>query len=225
MREIKLNNIIKFNPKESLKKGENSIKIEMDNLVPHTKYIELNSKKQEYKGGTKFKNNDILVARITPCLENGKTAMVTGLDNDMIAFGSTEFIVMRSIENVSDPDYIYYLSISKNFRDIAIKSMTGTSGRQRVQLNALENAIFSVPEYKEQVKIGKILSLFDDEIKVNSYMNNTLYKIGKALYQEYFEDENNVNDYEIKQLSEVTINNRDKGSGCPSCYRRSRIRK
>ena len=209
MKEIKLSDIITFNPKETIKKGSFVIKIEMTDLVPHTKFIIFNKEKQKYTSGTKFRNNDVLLARITPCLENGKTAKVSGL-RDEIAFGSTEFIVMRSKANLSDSDFIYYLAISKEFRKIAIKSMTGTSGRQRVQLDVLENARFKVPKYIDQVKIGNILSLIDKKIELNTHINNNLYEIGKAIYQEYFEKEKYTNGYEIKQLSEVTTNNRNK---------------
>jgi len=173
MKEIKLSDIITFNPKETIKKGSFVIKIEMTDLVPHTKFIIFNKEKQKYTSGTKFRNNDVLLARITPCLENGKTAKVSGL-RDEIAFGSTEFIVMRSKANLSDSDFIYYLAISKEFRKIAIKSMTGTSGRQRVQLDVLENARFKVPKYIDQVKIGNILSLIDKKIELNTHINNNL---------------------------------------------------
>ncbi len=82
--------------------------------------------------GAKFQNGDTLFARITPCLENGKTGFVQFLpDNEAVAFGSTEFIVLRSCKLT--PEFVYCLARSDEFRANAIKSMTGASGRQRVQ--------------------------------------------------------------------------------------------
>ena len=77
---------------------------------------------------------------VSTCLENGKTAKVDILDDGEVGFGSTEYIVFRAIEGVSDPDYIYYLVCSPLVRDPAIKSMVGSSGRQRVQTNVLAAA-------------------------------------------------------------------------------------
>jgi type I restriction enzyme S subunit len=82
--------------------------------------------------GSKFQNGDTLFARITPCLENGKTAFVQFLpDADSVAFGSTEFIVLRS--KTLTPEFVYLLARSDEVRGPAIKSMSGASGRQRVQ--------------------------------------------------------------------------------------------
>ena len=148
----------------------------MDKLGVFSKYIS-SYELEEYNGGMKFKNGDTLVARITPCLENGKTSKVSILDKDEIGFGSTEYIVMRSKKNISDEDFIYYLGISPEFRNIAIKSMTGTSGRQRVQLDVVRNAEMLLPEYNEQVKIGKILSKIDEKIQLNTQTNDNLYNL------------------------------------------------
>jgi type I restriction enzyme S subunit len=82
--------------------------------------------------GSKFQNGDTLFARITPCLENGKTAFVQFLpDAESVAFGSTEFIVLRS--RTLTPEFVYLLARSDEVRGPAIKSMSGASGRQRVQ--------------------------------------------------------------------------------------------
>ena len=134
----KLEDIIEFNPTETLKKGTVSKKIPMDKLGVFSKYIN-SFDIEKYNGGMKFRNGDTLLARITPCLENGKTSKVTILDEEEVGFGSTEYIVMRSKKNISDEDFIFYLAISPKFREIAIKSMTGTSGRQRVQLDVVKN--------------------------------------------------------------------------------------
>ena len=129
---------------------------------------------KKFKGGTKFRNGDIIMARITPCLENGKTAKVNILDEDEVGFGSTEYIVFRAIDNVSDADYLYYLICSPTVRNAAIKSMVGSSGRQRVQTDVVENLEISVPSLVEQRKIGALLKAIDDKIAVNNNINKNL---------------------------------------------------
>lgn len=181
----KLEDIIEFNPTETLKKGTVSKKIPMDKLGMFSKYIN-SFDIEKYNGGMKFRNGDTLLARITPCLENGKTSKVTILDEEEVGFGSTEYIVMRSKKNISDEDFIFYLAISPKFREIAIKSMTGTSGRQRVQLDVVKNTEMLIPSYEEQIKIGKVLSSIDKRIELNNQINDNLQKLVNCLYIKYF---------------------------------------
>lgn len=170
---MKVRDFIEFNPKESLKKGELATKVTMDKLLPFEKFIS-SMEQAPFSGGSKFKNGDTLLARITPCLENGKTAFVDGLKDGEVAFGSTEFIVLRCREGVSDPQYIYYLATSSFFRNVAIKSMVGSSGRQRVQIGALEDIDIKVPSLEEQRKIASRLALLDSKIALNSRINDNL---------------------------------------------------
>lgn len=93
--------------------------------------------------GSKFQNGDTLVARITPCLENGKTGFVQGLHENEVALGSTEFIVFRSV--VVCPEYVYLMARTDSFRQHAIKSMTGASGRQRVQTTCFNDYLLAIP--------------------------------------------------------------------------------
>ena len=185
-KKIKAKDFIEFNPKITLKKGTVSKKIAMDKLSPFSKKIydyEISS----YSGGTKFCNDDTIMARITPCLENGKTAYIDFLEDDEVAFGSTEFIVLRAKKGISNSQFIYYLSISPKFRDIAIKSMVGSSGRQRVQQSVLEELELIVPPLKEQEKIGAFLKNIDDKIELNQQINNNLEQQAQAIYYEWFE--------------------------------------
>ncbi|WP_311924975.1 restriction endonuclease subunit S [Enterococcus dongliensis] len=182
---IKADEIIQFNPTETIKKGTIAKKIAMEKLEPFTRDIS-GFELAEFKSGTKFRNGDTLLARITPCLENGKTSKVTILDEKEVAFGSTEFIVMRAKESISDEDYIYYLSRSPYWREIAIKSMVGSSGRQRVQLDVLKNTKLSIPSLEEQREIGKILRSIDEKIENNRKINHHLEQIGKALFNELY---------------------------------------
>ena len=128
-------------------------------------------------------NGDTVMARITPCLENGKTAFIDGLNVAEVAFGSTEFIVLRAKEKISDPQFIYYLAVSPWFRNIAIKSMVGSSGRQRVQQQVLENVEILVPPLWEQKIIGKMLADIDDKIRTNQQINDNLYSYRRKIRQ------------------------------------------
>ncbi|NFO14814.1 restriction endonuclease subunit S [Clostridium botulinum] len=171
--KVKLSEAIQFNPKETIKKGTIAKKIAMEKLEPFTRKI---SGYEEcfFTSGSKFRNGDTLFARITPCLENGKTAQVTILDEDEVAFGSTEYIVLREKLDITDNSFIYYLSIAPEFRNIAIKSMNGSSGRQRVQKDILEQNEVMLPSLKEQKVIAKILSDLDEKIEINNKLNDNL---------------------------------------------------
>ena len=109
---IRAADFIDFNPRQSLKRGVLATKVAMDKLNPFSKKIP-ETEKAEFGGGSKFCNGDTLMARITPCLENGKTAFVDVLSNGEVGFGSTEFIVMRAKAGVSDPQYVYYTAINQ----------------------------------------------------------------------------------------------------------------
>ena len=159
----------------------------MDKLDTFTRKIS-GYEETEFTSGTKFRNGDTLLARITPCLENGKTARVDILEYNEIGFGSTEFIVMREKEGKTINDFIYYLSISPEFRNIAIKSMTGSSGRQRVQKDVLENVEIKLPPLEEQEKIANILSCLDDKIELNNEMNKTLEEMAQSIFKRWFVD-------------------------------------
>ena len=103
---------------------------------------------REGNSGSKFRNGDTLFARITPCLENGKTAFVQFLaSDDDVGFGSTEFIVMRS--NTVTPEYVYLLARSDEFRGNAIKSMSGATGRQRVHEACFDKFLIAQPSERQ----------------------------------------------------------------------------
>ena len=172
-KEYKLSDIVEINPTESLKKGTVTKKIGMNILQPYCRSIPSYSL-EPYTGGTKFKNGDTIMARITPCLENGKIAKVTILDEGEIGFGSTEFIVLRAKEGVTDPDFVYYLTCSSVVREPAIKSMVGSSGRQRVQTDVLQKLEVYIPPLDEQRKIAGILRNIDDKIDFNIQINKNL---------------------------------------------------
>lgn len=182
---IRAADFMEFNPRMNLKKGTIATKISMDKLQPYTKKIP-ETEQAEFSGGTKFSNSDTIMARITPCLENGKTAFVDCLNKDEVAFGSTEFIVLRAKPGVSDAQFVYYLATSPEFRQVAIKSMVGSSGRQRVQQPVLENLELVVPELPKQKRIGGFLAAIDDKIALNAKINDNLYAQAKAIFSNYF---------------------------------------
>ena len=183
--EIRAADFIEFNPRMSIKKGTIATKVAMDKLQPFTKKIP-DSEKASFSGGSKFRNGDTIMARITPCLENGKTAFVDILGKDEVAFGSTEFIVMRAREGISDPQFIYYLATSAWFRNIAIKSMVGSSGRQRVQQSVLDDLVLNVPPLEEQKKISSFLCVLDLKIALNNEINDNLAAMAYDIYMHTF---------------------------------------
>ena len=181
---VKLSDIAEFNPRESLPKGTIAKKVAMDKLQPF--YRDIPSYEIEaFNGGTKFRNGDTIMARITPCLENGKTAKVNILEENEVGFGSTEYIVFRAKQGV-DADYLYYLISSPWVREPAIKSMVGSSGRQRVQTDVLQNLKILNPAYNEQKKIGGILSDLDDKIAMNARINKNLEQQAQAIFANEF---------------------------------------
>lgn len=188
-----------FNPKETLKKNQEYKKISMENIVPKYKFINKYCL-EKYKGGSKFKNGDTIFARITPCLENGKIAYIDCLEDDEIAFGSTEYIVLRAIENKMIPEFVYYFAISDYFKNKSISLMTGTSGRQRVQTDALKALNVKIPDIISQKKIVKILSIIDKKIKLNNEINNNLHELIIQQYSKYLEDLESYEELVVKDI-------------------------
>ena len=185
--KCKLKDIAEINPRLSLKKGQLAKKIAMDQLRPFCRDIP-GYTVEPFSGGAKFCNGDTIMARITPCLENGKTAKVTILDEGEVGFGSTEYIVFRAKDGISDEDYLYYLICSPVVRDAAIKSMVGSSGRQRVQTTVVENIEIDLPAIERQKRIGALLRALDDKIELNNKINANLEQQAQALFRAWFVD-------------------------------------
>lgn len=183
-----LEEAIQINPQRALPKGVNAPFIAMEEVIPSQRLIEV-KQTREYKGsGARFTNGDTLFARITPCLENGKTAFISGLPQDIVGHGSTEFIVMSGKEGLSDSLFVYYLARDPNFRAYSIQRMEGTSGRQRVPVSALSKLIIELPPLPEQHAITHILGMLDDKIELNRQMNQTLVAMVQALFKNWFVD-------------------------------------
>ena len=180
--EKRLDEIAEFNPRESLKKGSIAKKISMDKLQPFCRDVP-GFELEPYSGGTKFRNGDTIMARITPCLENGKTAKVSVLENGEVGFGSTEYIVFRAKDGC-DSDFLYYLVTSSIVRGPAIKSMVGSSGRQRVQTDVLQTLMVKVPDLETQQSISGILKSLDDKIAANRKINDNLEQQAQAIFRQ-----------------------------------------
>lgn len=167
-----LDSLIEFNPKHTIKKNEIVSYVEMSDLQEDSLSIK-NIAKREFTAGSKFKNNDTLLARITPCLENGKTAFVDGLNGAEVGYGSTEFIVMRPKNDVS-PFWVYCLAREKEFRTHAISSMIGSSGRERVHSDYLKE--FQVPAIDKKImdKFHNSVKPIFESIRLKSLENQTL---------------------------------------------------
>ena len=205
----KMTDIIEFNPREAIARKQVCKKVPMEYLQPFTRQIS-GFEEAPYAGGTKFRNNDTIMARITPCLENGKTAFVKGFAENEVVFGSTEYIVMRAIPGASDSVFIYYLATSPSFRDVAIKSMVGSSGRQRVQQDVLENLELVLPDYETQVRVGKVLSAFDDKIELNAQINHNLEEQAALIFADWLQGCNEsvaIGDLSTNILDYTPINN------------------
>ena len=128
---------------------------------------------REVKSGTRFRNGDTLLARITPCLENGKTAFVQSLPDGTVGWGSTEFIVMRAVPPVP-AEYPYLLSREESFREHAVQSMTGTSGRQRVQVDTLASYPLPFPPANLWAVFGSLLAPIFAEIEITRGESHSL---------------------------------------------------
>jgi type I restriction enzyme S subunit len=143
---------IEVNPSRPLRRGEVAPYLDMANM-PTRGHAPDSVVNRPFGSGMRFSNGDTLVARITPCLENGKTAYVDFLEAQQIGWGSTEYIVLRPRKPLP-PEYAYYLARSVLFREFAIQSMTGSSGRQRVPAEALTHFPVVVPSGQIAAEFG-----------------------------------------------------------------------
>ncbi len=178
--------VVEVNPKVHLETGVEYPFLPMEDIVGGRKYNPpTQTRIFDKSGGSRFANDDTVLARITPCLENGKASKVKGL-LEGVGFGSTEFFVFRAVKDLTDPDFVYYLAISDIIRQPAIKSMVGASGRQRADKGVVENIIFNMPDLPTQHRIASILSAYDDLIENNNRRIALLEESMRLLYREWF---------------------------------------
>ncbi|RXK88203.1 restriction endonuclease subunit S [Chlorobaculum sp. 24CR] len=187
---IKLKDFADINPRRTIIKNSLVPYIEMSALPMNDRDIpvfNIGTRLNKSGGGSKFQNGDTLLARITPCLENGKTGLVQTLKNNECGLGSTEFIVLGPRSN-DDINFLYYLSKSPEFRDYAIARMEGTSGRQRVSRDTIGEYRFLCPPIIERKTIGALLAALDDRIALLRETNATLESIAQAIFKSWFID-------------------------------------
>ena len=193
--EVKdLSEFIHLNPRLSLPKGTVAPFVEMKALPIHVLSVSEIATK-EFKGGAKFQNGDTLFARITPCLENGKTAFVDFLIGQEIAFGSTEYLVMRAKDEVSKY-WVYCLARYRKFRDFSISTMVGTSGRQRVQNDPFLSYEMAKPTTDVFDSFTEIVEPWFKQIRANTIENQTLTTLRDSLLPKLISGEVRVKDVE-----------------------------
>ncbi|RKU22471.1 restriction endonuclease subunit S [Candidatus Poribacteria bacterium] len=183
---VKLGDVVQINPRRTLPKKETAFHLAMQDVEGYRREITAHSSKEFRGSGARFQNGDTLLARITPCLENGKTVYVDCLKPNQIGHGSTEFIVLSGIEDKTDNLFVYYLARDPSLRTFAIHSMQGSTGRQRVDADSLRLFEFSLPPIEEQCRIAHILSTLDDKIELNRQMNETLEATARAIFKSWF---------------------------------------
>ncbi|XZE36031.1 restriction endonuclease subunit S [Pirellulaceae bacterium SH501] len=150
-----LSDAFEVNPPRRLSKGDDAPYLDMKNM-PIDGHAPDTWERRPHGSGMKFVNGDTLVARITPCLENGKTAYVDFLNDGEVGWGSTEYIVLRPKPPLPQI-HAYCLARTPEFRDFAIQNMTGTSGRQRVSASALDHYHIAIPDLVTATGFGEVV--------------------------------------------------------------------
>ena len=168
-----------INPTRTITKGRVARCIDMSSL-PTKGTFPNDWTFKEFNGGMKFQNGDTIMARITPCLENGKTAYINFLDESEVAFGSTEYIVLTSQEGFCS-ELLYFLARHDDFVSYAVAHMNGSSGRQRVSGNDISNYV--MPEITNETMdiVSKKLRGIMEVIKNNSLESRRLAEIRDTL--------------------------------------------
>jgi type I restriction enzyme S subunit len=168
-----------INPARTLRKNELAPYIDMA-AIPTRGHSPESWIERPYGSGARFENGDTLMARITPCLENGKTAYIDVLQQREVGWGSTEYIVLRPKAPLPN-EYAYCLARSERFRDAAIRSMTGSSGRQRVPVEAVAAFKVAMPPASIAEAFGKIISPLFARMKRGASESRVLAEMRDAL--------------------------------------------
>ena len=187
-----LSELSEINPPRKLSKGEYAPFVEMSNM-PTSGSFPSRIDYKEYNGGMKFRNGDTIMARITPCLENGKAAYVNFLKENEIGFGSTEYIVLAPKKTISS-SFLYFLVRNKEFVDYAVKHMNGSSGRQRVSGDTIGN--YQLP-ILDRNKLSIFIAIADrtlSKIRQNSFEILNLAKQRDTLLPKLMSGELKIND-------------------------------
>ena len=187
-REVTFSDAVLVNPTVHLDRRQTYPFVGMAAVNPDSRSAGSTEEREFKGGGSRFQDGDTLMARITPCLENGKIARYRAIGEKQEAHGSTEFIVIRGRSGITDNDFAYYLTQWEDVRKYAIGQMTGTSGRQRVPVDCLDHLTIPLPPLSEQRAIAHVLGTLDDKIELNRRMNETLEAMARALFKSWFVD-------------------------------------
>jgi type I restriction enzyme S subunit len=174
---------IEVNPRRVLQQGTLAPYLDMQNM-PTASALPEDWSYREVASGMRFKNHDTLVARITPCLENGKTAYVDFLEENQVGWGSTEYIVL-SPKVPLPSSYDYFLSRTDDFRSFAIANMTGSSGRQRVPASCLDNYYVAVPDAPIAADFGRLADRYLADIRAKLNQNRSLSRLRDTLLPQF----------------------------------------
>jgi len=177
--EVAVSELVTFNPKRTLAKGTESTYLEMAGLSTQN-FNATGYYKREFTSGTKFIHQDTLLARITPCLENGKAGYVTFLSDREVGWGSTEYIVMRPKSGIH-PLMAYVLCRNQDFKDYAESCMEGSSGRQRVNVEHLQEFTIGKPTDEVIQQFNEYLESIESKLIYNSKQIQTLEKLRDTL--------------------------------------------
>ena len=186
----RLTDAIEVNPRRTLKSGTIAPYLDMKNL-PAQGHSAEEVIDREFSSGTKFQNGDTLLARITPCLENGKTGYVDFLKDGQVGWGSTEYIVLAP-KLPLPPQFGYLLARSDALRTHAIQNMTGTSGRQRVPSDCFHSFWIAVPPTDIARRFNELTAPLMAKIKANSTESRTLTILRDTLLPKLLSGELNV---------------------------------
>jgi type I restriction enzyme S subunit len=184
--KYKFSEVFDINPKVNIEKFSKVPYVEIKDIQVGLRDVK-SKRLRDFKSGSKFEHKDILFSRISPSLENGKIArFCSNSINYKCAFGSTEFIVIRSKKELTDSNLAYYICKTNKVTDNAIKSMTGTSGRQRVPNDFFNNFYINLPSINYQKKISDLLFNIDENINHFIKINKNLDQIIDKSFYEYF---------------------------------------
>ena len=184
-KKVKFLDVVSLNPRVSLEKGAVYPFVEMSNAVHGARKPEKDVYQKYSGGGAKFEEGDTVVARIEPCLQNGKGFQCSYKKG----FGSTEFLVFRPLNlKEMDCDYLYYYMGQQSIREAMAKTMVGASGRQRVNNAVFNDLQINLPPLKIQQEIASILSRYDSLIENYQKQIKLLEEAAQRLYKEWFVD-------------------------------------
>jgi len=188
----KLSEIADINPRNFIPENWNDEKevgfIPMENIDGETgeiRQIGIKKLSRVRSGKTRFKEKDVLFAKITPCVENKKVALVRNLPSE-VGFGSTEFHVIRAKEGITVPEFVLYLARTDYVREQAILSMTGTSGRKRVPASFLKNFDVPLPSLDLQQEFAEIVSKLEAKRKKMEEAEEKLEMLYQILLKQAF---------------------------------------